>query len=44
MPNGQGCSNVTIDEDVNFSIVVKVDECKSEEAQNSYKFNIEVIY
>mgnify|MGYP001051842384 CR=1 FL=1 len=43
MANGQGCSNVTIDEEVSFSIVVKVAECLSEEEANSYNFNIEVI-
>ncbi|XP_063692682.1 integrin beta pat-3-like isoform X2 [Bolinopsis microptera] len=42
MVNGQGCSNVTIDEEVSFSIVVKVAECLSEEEANSYNFNIEV--
>ena len=43
MSNGQGCSNVTIEEDVNFSIVVKVDMCKPEEEDNIYNFNIEVV-
>ena len=42
MANKQGCSNVKIDEEVSFSVVVKVEECKPEEADNSYSFNIEV--
>ena len=42
MANGQGCANVTIDEEVDLSIVLKVAECKSEAEDNSYNFKIEV--
>ena len=42
MGNKQGCSNVKIDEEVSFSVVVKVEECKPAEEANSYSFNIEV--
>ena len=39
-PNG--CFNVKMEEEVNFSIVVKVDQCNAE-GNNTYNFDIEVI-
>ena len=36
-----GCSNVAMEEEVSFSIVVKVDQC-DQGGNNTYDFNIEV--
>ncbi|KAL5246651.1 hypothetical protein ACHWQZ_G018759 [Mnemiopsis leidyi] len=39
--NGRGCSNVSMEEEVSFTITVRVDQC-NEEGDNNYNFNIEV--